>query len=168
MDASAALWENFGRLPAIVHGAVDGLSEEQLAWRPDPDANSIAWLAWHLARAQDSQIAHVAEADQVWTAGSWAQRFGLPFEAAATGYGHDGDDVAAVRASADLLTGYLDAVQERTRAYVEGLSDTDLDQVVDATWDPPVTLGVRLASILGDDLQHAGQASYLRGLLDRR
>ena len=39
------------------------------------------------------------------------------------------------------------------------------DRVVDRTWDPPVTLGVRLVSILDDDTQHAGQAAYVRGLL---
>jgi hypothetical protein len=38
--------------------------------------------------------------------------------------------------------------------------------VVDASWDPPVTLGVRLVSVISDDLQHAGQAAYLRGMIE--
>ena len=42
------------------------------------------------------------------------------------------------------------------------------DRVVDERWDPPVTLGVRLVSVISDDLQHVGQAAYLRGLADRR
>ena len=41
-----------------------------------------------------------------------------------------------------------------------------LDRVVDESWDPPVTLGVRLVSILNDDTQHVGQAAYVRGLLE--
>ena len=36
---------------------------------------------------------------------------------------------------------------------------------MDKAWDPPVTLGVRLVSVVSDDLQHAGQAAYLRGLV---
>jgi hypothetical protein len=37
--------------------------------------------------------------------------------------------------------------------------------VVDDSWDPPVTVSIRLVSILADDLQHAGQAAYARGVL---
>jgi hypothetical protein len=73
-----------------------------------------------------------------------------------------------VRADAELLLGYHDAVHEVTLAFVSGLSDADLDRVVDTNWDPPVTLGVRLVSVISDDLQHGGQAAYARGLLDRR
>ena len=48
------------------------------------------------------------------------------------------------------------------------LTDDDLDRIVDTSWDPPVTLGVRLISVLSDDLQHAGQAAFVRGVLERR
>ncbi|WP_143671920.1 DUF664 domain-containing protein, partial [Streptomyces caniscabiei] len=81
-------------------------------------------------------------------------------------YGHGAAQVAAVRvASGDLLTGYFDAVHERTLEYVRGLGPDDLDRVVDERWTPAVTLGVRLVSVLADDLQHVGQAAYVRGLL---
>ncbi len=49
--------------------------------------------------------------------------------------------------------------------YVRGLSDSDLDRVVDENWDPPVTLAVRLVSVLDDCVQHLGQAAFARGLL---
>jgi hypothetical protein len=121
---------------------------------------------WHLTRIQDDHVADVAGTEQVWTSAGWADRFGLPFEPADTGYGHGAEQVAAVRVpSADLLTGYHDAVHERTVAYARTLVDADLDRVVDHRWDPPVTLGARLVSVLADDLQHAGQAAYVRGLL---
>ncbi len=45
------------------------------------------------------------------------------------------------------------------------MTPEDLDRVVDKRWNPPVTLGVRLVSILNDDVQHVGQAAYVRGLL---
>ena len=69
---------------------------------------------------------------------------------------------------AELLTGYHDAVYEKTVRYVGGLTDDDLDRVVDTAWDPPVTLAVRLVSVISDDLQHAGQAAFARGVLSRR
>src|SRR4029453_3135072 len=86
---------------------VDGLSPDQLAHRPTPDANSIAWLAWHLVRVQDSHIAEVAGTEQVWTAEGWVDRFGLPFGPSATGYGFTSEQVAQVRVtSGDLLLDY--------------------------------------------------------------
>ena len=55
-----------------------------------------------------------------------------------------------------------------TKEYVGRLSDEDLSRIVDDRWDPPVTLAVRLVSVISDDLQHAGQAAYVRGVLERR
>jgi uncharacterized damage-inducible protein DinB len=168
VDTNALLIDAFTRVRETVHRAVDGLTPDELAYRPDGESNSIAWLVWHLTRIQDDHIAEVAGIEQIWTAQGRADRFALPFPAAATGYGHRSEDVAAVRVnSADLLVGYHDAVCEQTTRYVATLTADDLDRVVDAAWDPPVTLGVRLVSVINDDLQHAGQAAYVRGLLER-
>ncbi len=166
MGTSEILLDAFTRVRGTVHAAVDGLTPEQLAFRVDGRANSIAWLVWHLTRIQDDHVADAADAEQVWIADGWADRFALPIDRRATGYAHRSGEVAAVRVrSADLLTGYYDAVQARTVDYVRRLTDRDLDRVVDESWDPPVTLGVRLVSVISDDLQHAGQAAFVRGLL---
>jgi uncharacterized damage-inducible protein DinB len=160
------LVDAFERVREVVHEAVDGLSPEALVARADPDANSIAWLVWHLTRIQDDHLAGPAGVDQVWHTRGWMDRFGLPFDAAETGYGHTADEVALVRPeSAELLTGYYDAVHQQTITFLAGLEPADLDRVVDERWDPPVTLAVRLVSVLSDDLQHAGQAAYVRGLV---
>jgi uncharacterized damage-inducible protein DinB len=161
------LTDAFGRISETVHEAVEGLTPGQLAARLDDDANSIGWLCWHLTRVQDDHVAAAAGTEQAWTAGGWVTRFGLPLDPAETGYGHGDKEVAAVQVeSAELLTAYHDAVFEQTTRYVRSLADADLDRIVDERWDPPVTLGVRLVSVISDDLQHAGQAAYLRGLGD--
>ncbi|UAK31792.1 DinB family protein [Nocardia asteroides] len=161
------LTDAYERIKEVVHEAVDGLAEDDLGYRMDPGANSIAWLIWHLARVQDDHIADVAGTEQVWTAQGWYDRFGLPIDESATGYGDRPEGVAVIRASAQLLAGYFDAVHEQTLRFVRGLGDDDLDRVVDSRWDPPVTLGVRLVSVISDDLQHAGQAAFLRGVVER-
>jgi hypothetical protein len=165
MTPAELLTDAFERVHSTATAAVEGLTDEQLASRPDPDANSIAWLVWHLVRVQDDHVADVAGTEQVWTAQDFVARFDLPFDSDATGYGMTPEEVGHVRAGAELLTDYVDAVHEVTRAYVATLAPDDLDRVVDERWDPPVTLGVRLVSVISDDLQHAGQAAYLRGLL---
>ena len=165
MTSAELLTDAFGRVQETVHEAVDGLSAAQLAARLDEDANSIAWLCWHLARVQDDHVADAFGVEQVWPL--FMERFGLPFGPGATGYGHDSRQVALVRVSGDLLTGYQDAVHAQTVALVSGLTDADLSRVVDERWDPPVTLGVRLVSVISDCLQHAGQAAFVRGILLR-
>jgi len=166
MTPAELLTEVFERILQSATAAVDGLSDEQLTARPAPDANSIAWLVWHLARVQDDHVADVAGTEQVWTAQEFVTRFDLPFDASAIGYGMNSEEVGHVRASAELLADYVKAVHDSSVAYVATLTPEDLDRVVDERWDPPVTLGVRLVSVLNDDLQHAGQAAYLRGLLN--
>ncbi|SDQ85206.1 Protein of unknown function [Quadrisphaera sp. DSM 44207] len=161
------LADAFGRVREAVHEAVEGLGREELAHRPGGGANSIAWLVWHLTRVQDDHVAEAAGREQVWTAQGWAQRFALPFDDAATGYGQSSTEVGAVRADAEALLGYHDAVHEQTVDVLRSTGEADLDRVVDDSYDPPVTLGVRLVSVVGDDLQHAGQAAYARGLFDR-
>jgi uncharacterized damage-inducible protein DinB len=169
MKTAELLADALGRVRGVVREVTAGLAPDELAWRPQPTANSIGWLIWHLTRVQDDHVADVAGTEQVWTAAGWASRFGLPLEVSATGYGHTPDEVAAVRvASADLLTGYHDAVCEQTLRFVDGLTDADLDRIVDERWNPPVSLGVRLVSVIDDGAQHAGQAAYLRGMIARR
>ena len=168
MTVADLLTDAFGRIREEVHHAVDNLSQDELAFRVDGEANSIAWLVWHLTRIQDDHIAGVAGTEQVWTSRGWADRFGLPFGRMAHGYGHSSEEVAAVQVEAELLAGYHDEVFEATLRYVKTLTDADLSRVVDESWDPPVTLGVRMVSVISDDLQHVGQAAFVRGILMRR
>ena len=167
MLSTELLIDAFGRIRALVHGALKGASVEALTFRPDPEANTVAWLVWHLTRVQDDHIADLMGDDQVWTTGGWVGRFSLPFDPSATGYGQSASDVAAVRPGPELLRGYYDAVHARTIDYLGTLTEPDFARIVDPAWDPPVTLAVRLVSILSDDLQHAGQALYARGIANR-
>jgi uncharacterized damage-inducible protein DinB len=166
--ATDLLNDAFDRVRETVHDAVEGLSEDQLTARIDPEANTIAWLVWHLTRVQDDHVADAAGTEQLWTSAGWVERFRLPFDVSATGYGQSADEVASVRASAELLAAYQDAVHQATTEYVGRLTESDLDRIVDKRWDPPVTLAVRLVSVVNDGSQHAGQAAYVRGVVTRR
>ena len=166
MTPAELLIDAFGRIRSGVQEAVEGLTPDQLVARPGDRANSIAWLVWHLTRVQDDHIAHIADLEQVWTGQGWHGRFGLPFDPAETGYGHQSAEVEQVRdLTSEQLVGYLDAVHQQSVDYLATLGPDDLGRIVDDRWDPPVTLGVRLVSVLNDDAQHLGQAAFVRGLL---
>jgi Protein of unknown function (DUF664) len=164
--AKQILIDAFGRVRERVADLTDGLTDEIATYRPDPRANSIAWLIWHLTRIQDDHVADLAQVKQVWP--EWRERFGLPFGKWATGYGQGPQEVAAVRASGDLLGGYHRAVHEMTMRYLDSINAEELDRIVDTRWNPPVTAAVRLVSVIGDTMQHVGQAAYVRGLAERR
>jgi Protein of unknown function (DUF664) len=166
VDVSELLLDGYGRLPALVRSAVDGLTTDQLRWAPGAGANPIGWLVWHLTRVQDHHVYELLDADQVWVGGAFAPRFGLEPDPHNTGYGHRPEQLDMVRPEgSDALVDYYAAVAARTDDLLRSLKAEDLDRVVDRRWDPPVTLGVRLVSILDDDLEHVGQAHYVRGLL---
>ncbi|MEQ8718975.1 MAG: DinB family protein [Acidimicrobiales bacterium] len=167
MDVAEVLVELYGRVPPLARQAVDGLDLEQLNHLPAPGTNSIAWLIWHIARVQDHHMSEMFDVDQIWVGGGWASRFGLEPDPSDIGYGHSAADVAAVSPDEPtVLVAYLDAVFERTCQMIGEVTPGDLDRIVDHGWDPPVTMGVRLVSIADDNLQHVGQAAYLRGLLE--
>lgn len=164
MVSNELIIDAFERVKEVVHQTAEGLGIDELTYRPTHMANSIAWLIWHLTRIQDDHIADLTGEKQVWTTG-WFDKFNLPFKETATGYGQTSDKVAAVQVSADLLIDYYDAVHDTTIDYLNTLKDKDYEKIVDERWDPPVTLAVRLISVVADDLQHVGQAAYVRGLL---
>jgi uncharacterized damage-inducible protein DinB len=167
MTSADLLTDAFGRIRETVHEAVEGLTASQLTDRLDDDANSIAWLCWHLTRVQDDHVAGAFGVPQVWIEAG--KRFELPFAPSDIGYGHSSRQVSQVTVSSgDVLSWYQDLVHEQTVQLVAGVTDADLWRVVDGAWDPPVTLGVRLVSVISDGLQHAGQAAFIRGILLRK
>jgi hypothetical protein len=163
VDVVELLAEIYGRIPPAAVRAVDGLDPDQLRRSPS-GANPVGWLVWHLSRVQDDHVAGAFGLDQAWERDGWARAFELPPDCRDTGYGHSAEQVAAFRApSAAVLVDYLNAVHEQTLSAFSGLRPPDLDRVVDHSYRPPVTVGVRLVSVAEDCLQHAGQAAYARG-----
>ena len=168
MDVSELLSDAFGRVTEHVDEILDGLDTEALLAAPAEGANPIGWLIWHLTRVQDHHVSELLEQEQVWISRGFAPRFGVEPDADDVGYGHTPEQVAAVRPeSVAAVRDYFAAVDERTRGLLATVTAADLDRIVDRRWDPPVTMGVRLVSVVDDEIQHAGQAAYVKGLLER-
>lgn len=162
------LLDAFGRVHELVPAVLSGLTVEDVLWQPDPAANSIGWLLWHLARVEDDHVAGVGGVDQVWTSLGWFERLGLPYPVRSVGFGHSPAEVAAFAViDPGLLQAYYDAVHEQTVRLVSTMADADFDRIVDRRFTPPVTAAVRLVSVVNDVTQHVGQAGYVRGLRQR-
>ena len=166
MESKELLLDAYSHIRRIVHQAADGLSQEQLAYRPEEGSNSIAWLVWHLTRIQDSHLSPVTQLEEAWLTEDWSEKFGLP-GTTSIGYGDGPEQVAAIRPDGELLLGYHDRVSGRVLTYMDNVDATELDRIVDTSYDPHVKAGVRLVSVISDNLQHAGQARYVRGMIER-
>jgi hypothetical protein len=168
MDPKDVLVDGYSRIPQLLGMALDGLTAEQLAYRPNEEANSVAWLAWHLTRVQDKQVSDLAGREQAWIVDGWHARFDKPADPDDTGQRYTAEQVASLRpADPAVLLDYNKAVQERTAEYIRTLQPADLDRELnEPRWNPLPTVGVRLVSILSDNLQHSGQALYLRGCIE--
>ena len=167
MESKDLLTDAYGHIKRIVHQAVEDLDSTQLAWRPEEGANSIAWLVWHLTRLQDGHLATTTGLEEAWITDGWAQKFGKLADTAINGQGDGPEEVAALQADADTLLGYHDFVHGRTANYLANMESSDLERIIDTSYDPHVKAGIRLVSIIQDNMQHAGQARYLRGIIDR-
>jgi len=166
LTTSDVLRDAFGRVRELVEQQCADLDERTATYRVDPDANTPIWLLWHLARVQDDHVAGLAGTAQAWD--RWRDDFDLPFAPGDIGYGHDSDQVAAVRSDPALVARYHADVHTLTLAYLDRVDGAELARVVDEDWDPPVTVGVRLVSVLGDTLQHLGQAAFVAGVAERQ
>ncbi|MGV8845591.1 mycothiol transferase [Tessaracoccus sp.] len=162
------LADGFARVDELIPGVLHDLAIEELLWRPTAEANPIGWLVWHLTRVLDDHVAGIAGTPQMWLSDGWVDRFGLPYPEKSIGYGQTSDEVGAFTLNdSSVLLPYWDATFNHITQLLEELQDGDLERVVDDSYDPPVTVAVRLVSVLNDVTQHVGQAAYVRGLLPR-
>jgi hypothetical protein len=166
MELSDLLKSGFGNVLRVLEYTLDGLSDEALNWQPRPDSNSIGWLVWHLTRWQDVMISGLMGEEQLWIKDEWYKKFGRKADDKDHGLGHKPEDLAGFKSpDAKTLLEYQRAVLERNNRYFDTATSAELDSIFEGTrFDPPPTVGIMLMGTLSDGLQHAGQASYVRGL----
>lgn len=158
------VFAGFARRPIEAAKNLPGLTPDELNAHPAGHPNSIAWLLWHTGREVDVQLSHLSGHAQQWDA--YRDRFDLGELGDSVGYGHSVEQAAQVKVTdQQLLIDYVDATFSSLVDYVSGLSESDFDEVIDQNWEPPVTRGVRLMSIIDDAAQHVGQAAYAAGAL---
>lgn len=149
--------DGYGRVLDYLKESLAGLTPADLDWQPKPACNSMGWLAWHISRIQDYEIAGLMDAEQLWITGGWHKKFKRPADPDDIGFGHTNEDVAAFK-SPDVETQLANhqAVLARTKKYLKSLTAKDLARELKEAYEPAPTVAVRIVSVLADDLQHAG------------
>ena len=147
--------------------AIDGLTPAEMAWTPNDQCSSIAFLVWHYGRTLDRWLHTRLKGDaQVWEISEWAKRLGrAPAKSDDTGYGFTIDDLKAYKAPdrGDLLD-YIAAVHKDAVEFFESLSQTDFDNlIVTNPRGGTINLAIMCQQLLWEFNQHGGQIGYLRG-----
>ena len=157
--------ETFERISMAVERTLEGLAQEDVNQQPAHDSNSIGWLVWHLLRVQDLTISDLSNEEQVWIKGGWHNKFDRPADPMDFGLGHTPEDLAVFKSpDIQILLAYQKAVAEKMKSYLGQLPESELDRKLDHPVFP--TVAARILSALTDSLQHAGQAGYVRGLIE--
>ena len=146
--------------------ALDGLTSEELAWQPAPDANSIGWILWHMVRVEDMWIQFFAQFQtELWETEGWHEKFGLPTRD--NGFGHTAEQVNNFPGvDLEQFLQYRAAVRASTLAYLDTLNPDDM-ATVPRERRPEMSLGAMFRQIIGEMYQHVGHIAYLRGLQGR-
>ncbi len=167
MEWKDLLLDGYDRIPQELEEILNELKKTDLDWQPKTECNSIGWTVWHLARVQDAQIAALMNEEQVYIKQKWYAKFNRPANPRDTGFGDTPQDVAGFKSpGTEVFLGYARSAVDQSKRYINSVSNTELDRVLDEPWfEPPPTVGVRLISILADGHQHIGEASYIRGIL---
>ena len=120
-----------GNKMSAAERAFAGLTDEQMRVRPREDLNSLAWLMWHIARAEDIVVNTVLTGRSQLCDDAWMKRLGITRRD--FGIGMTSSEVTELTRQIDLgaLREYRDAVGRRTREVVGGFKPQD--------WDGPVT-----------------------------
>jgi hypothetical protein len=167
MELHEMLSMGYGGILRTLEYTLKGLTVADLNWQPKPDCNSIGWQVWHLTRWQDVQISSFMGQEQLWIKDGWHKKWGRPADPRDTGGGMKPADLAKFKSpGVKTLLDYHKAVLERSQKYFPTLKKANLEKVIEGTpFKPPPTVGMALIMTMSDGISHAGQAGYVRGLL---
>ena len=164
MDTIEFISQSLRQVQIRLLATCDGLSDEQVLWRPSPTSNNIGFILWHVARAEDDVASRLRHGEStLWLTDQWFETFGQPLASPDPGAG------MGLRAPSlpplDTRVGYREAVCRRTQEAVSGLAESDLDE---REGDSPAgrTTGMSLRHLITHKNNHHGQVDYIRGLQD--
>ena len=154
----ASLNESWGYLTL----ALDGLTEEEITWTPVPHSNSLAFILWHVARAEDDWVnGTIKRSSTIYEIEGWRDRLSTP-EDGGTGYTEEQLRSWPTPKLEDLR-GYAQAVHEKTLTLLDSITPEELLEVPQPE-HLQLTVGAMLAHLITEIALHVGQIDYLRGV----
>ena len=165
MDAVTFVSDALRQVQLRLLETCQGLTQDQVLWRPSPHANNIGFILWHLTRGEDDVISDLGTPGPgLWVSQRWHEKFNQPVEAP-----DPGDRMALQSLSIpdlEVLLGYSKAVHQRSLYFLSSLAWEMLDRSNDPTRSEP-TVAAALRHLITHKNNHHGQIDYIRGLQDQ-
>jgi hypothetical protein len=155
---------------------VEGLTGDQLAWRPAPKAHSMGWTIWHIARCADKFAAEAAPGGptrEIWETDDLARRWGLETSLlGSNGVGTGIDDEVAATLRPPERGELLDYTRRAFSAVDTLVDDLEGDAVsrehLSFFTEGAASVGRALFSSITHANRHLGELEYIKGLLGLR
>lgn len=165
MEVKDYIKTELDRIKQATMKALDGLSRQELAWRPGHQANSIGLVLFHNIRYEDLFVqTRVQGKPQVWESEKWHQKFNLPIGDVGSGYTAEQIAAFPVPEGKELLA-YADVVRSQTLDYLQNMTPDGFDVVINTPRMGDIKTGAYLSHLLVHMAQHAGEMAYIRGLM---
>ena len=140
------LSSNWAGVRAGLLATADKFSDEELQFRGTPNAYSVAETLLHIANEEDGEI-----------------RYGITRELPDFPTAFD----SSLYAGKPSIIAVLNDVHERTLAYLQTLSDSDLDDTIETPWGMRARRSELFLHVMEHEIHHRGELSLILGLLGR-
>ncbi len=161
MDAKELILRSLEQSQEYLNKALEGLSQEEVAWSPGPECNSIAFILWHMTRVEDFFVNRVIQREkELYERETWQDKLGTPLKVAQ----YTAEELGAWPVPPlELLQAYAMAVRERTLGLLRSIPADKLSELARPD-RPPDTIGAILGRMSTETALHVGQIAYLRGV----
>jgi uncharacterized damage-inducible protein DinB len=125
---------------------IDRFDEDQLGYVPFAGSWSVGEIMLHVADAEDGWFRHVVSRElEEWPVHYTVENY---------------PDRTAIKRA-------LEEVHRNTEAYLESLSESDLEKVVETPWGQALPLRWIVWHVLEHEVHHRGELSLILGLLGK-
>lgn len=161
MEARKLILNSLEQSQEYLTKALDGLTQEEAAWSPVVECNSIAFILWHLSRVEDFFVNRVIQRQkELYEAENWQEKLSTPVKA----YQYTIEELQAWPVpKLAVLQEYVNSVREKTLALIQSIPPEKLSELARPD-RPPDTIGDILGHISTEIAMHVGQIAYLRGI----
>jgi uncharacterized damage-inducible protein DinB len=164
MELKEYIRQEFDGLERGTKRVLDGLTQDEVTWRPACGCNSIGLILFHTARSEDSFIqGRLKSKPEVWKTGKWSKKLNVAETEAGAHYTAEQVNAFAVPKLEDLLD-YYAAVRAQTMSYLKTMTAAAFDKKIKMPYFGEVALAAIFSLIVNHSSQHIGEISYLRGL----
>ncbi len=161
MEATEVILRSLAQSQEYLNKALDGLTQEEAAWSPNAECNSIAFILWHMTRVEDFFVNRVIRREtELYEAECWQEKLGTPFKA----YQYTVEELQAWPVpKLEVLREYANSVREKTLSFLNSIPAEKLSEVPRPDRSPD-SIGARLGRTSTEIALHVGQICYLRGI----